>query len=209
MLGKFITFEGGDGVGKSTQARLLCDYLRKHRGLNVHFTREPGGTENAEKIREILKTSTFDAIAETLLLFAARREHYMKVISPLLLQGYFVICDRFYDSSIVYQGLLKKVDIESVMQLKHMIVGDFEPDLTIILDIDPHVSAKRLMARNLIPDEYDLMAFEKHNLIREGYRKIADVFSFRSVLINANGSEASVLAKILKAMQNYLQIYLV
>ena len=105
--GFFISFEGGEGTGKSTQVRLLANKLAE-RGNLVHVTREPGGTELSEKIRDILKTtSNIDSITEMLLLFAARREHFIKSIYPLLEQNYIVLCDRFYDSSLVYQGILK------------------------------------------------------------------------------------------------------
>ncbi len=206
IKGKFITFEGGDGVGKTTQVRLLSEKLIET-GYKVHVTREPGGEEVGEKIRNILKSSSIlsmDPLCETLLLFAARRNHFVKIISPLLDQGYIVICDRFYDSSLVYQGLFKHVSFEDIMTLKQMVIGDWEPDLTIILDISPEFSIQRLSVRNLIRDEYDSMTQEKHKLIREGFQKIADIFPFRSVLINANGSEKTVFSRIIRSIEKIL-----
>jgi dTMP kinase len=196
MNGKFITFEGGDGVGKSTQLSLLGQKLLEY-GVCVYTTREPGGSIVGEKIRDILKsTKDIDPIADVLLLFAARREHFVKSISPLLDRGYFVLCDRFYDSSLVYQGVLKNISFEDIMELKRIVLGDFEPNLTIILDMDVEISCQRLRERRLIPDEYDIMNMEQHERIRQGFRKIAEIFSFRSVLINAVGSEEKVASRI-------------
>lgn len=202
MKGKFITFEGGEGVGKSTQVKLLAAKLSEI-GYKVHTTREPGGDIIGESIRSILKSfvNSMDPLCETLLLFAGRRDHYIKVIKPLLESGIIVICDRFYDSSLVYQGLLKKVSFEDIMKLKYMTIGDCEPDLTIILDMEAKISMQRTVARSLIPDAYDALGEEKHNLIRTGFKKIAEIFSFRTVLINAASSEEKVFEKIMKAVQ--------
>jgi dTMP kinase len=205
MKGKFITFEGGEGVGKSTQIRLVADHLLKI-GIKTRITREPGGDEVGEKIRGILKGSkkSIDPLCETLLLFAARRDHYVKVISPLLQEGYVVLCDRFYDSSLVYQGILKNVSIEDIMFLKRMVIGDLEPDLTIILDVDSENSMYRLSARNLIHDEYDAMEKDSHDVIRNGFQKIADAFSFRAVLVNASGTEKKVFSRIMTHVEKII-----
>lgn len=200
--GVFITFEGGEGVGKSTQVQILAEKLREEQKL-VEVTREPGGSAVAEKIREILKTSSeIDSITELLLMFAARREHFIKKISPLLLQGYTVICDRFYDSSIVYQGILKHIPIEQIMYLKNMTIGDFEPDLTIILDVSSEVAKKRVVARKLPFDNYDRMSEDEYELIRNGFKKIAEIFSFRSVLVSADGNPLTVASKVYKAIKS-------
>ena len=201
MSGKFITFEGGEGVGKSTQVKLLAEKLREL-GYKVFVTREPGGAELGEKIRSLLKTSTqVDPICELLLIFAARRDHFVKLIVPHLENNEIVICDRFYDSSLVYQGILKNVQIERIMELKQMTLGYFEPDLTIILDMDVEKSRKRLAERKLIADEYDSMNAEKHELVRQGFKKISEIFSFRSVLINAGGSERNVFSKVFNEVE--------
>jgi dTMP kinase len=203
LSGKFITFEGGEGVGKTTQIHLLYEFLNTRR-IKVKVTREPGGDEVGEKIRAVIKSAAItkmDPLCETLLLFAARRDHFIKIIQPLLEQGYTVICDRFYDSTLVYQGLLKNVSIEDIMKLKQMTIGNTEPDLTIILDVDSEVSTKRLSMRNLIQDEYDTMKKEQHDIIRKGFQNIAEVFSFRSVMINATGNEKTVFAKVIKAIE--------
>ncbi len=201
MTGKFITFEGGEGVGKTTQVNLLARKLTEL-GFKVHVTREPGGDVIGESIRTVLKSfvDSMDPMCETLLLFAGRRDHYVKVIEPLLKSGTIVICDRFYDSTLVYQGALKKVDVEDIMKLKYMTIGDFEPDLTLVLDMSAKASMRRTAARSLIPDVYDMLGEEKHNLIRTGFRKIAEIFP-RVKLIDAGGPEDVVLGKIMKEIE--------
>lgn len=202
--GFFISFEGGEGTGKSTQVRLLANRLAE-RGNLAHITREPGGTELSEKIRDILKTtSNIDSITEMLLLFAARREHFIKSICPLLEQNYIVLCDRFYDSSLVYQGILKNVPIEKIMQLKEMTLGNFEPDFTIILDIPSSVAKKRIRDRQLYWDDYDMMSENEYNIIRNGFRKIAEIFPFRCKLIDASGDERKVFSKVQKAVEKFM-----
>lgn len=201
MRGTFITFEGDDGVGKTTQVQLLARQLSQFG--NVFVTREPGGTELAEKIRSLLKESyDIDPLCNLLLIFAARRDHFVKQILPHLECGDFVISDRFYDSSLIYQGVLKGVSIENIMQLKQMVMADFEPDITIILDMDVEKSKARLNYRSLIPDEYDSMDIEKHNLVRNGFRKIAEIFSFRAALVNAAGSEKNVASRVFKIVRD-------
>ncbi len=203
MRGKFLTFEGADGVGKSTQIQMLADYL-KSLNIKTKITREPGGDVVGEKIRALLKScASLDGICELLLLFAARRSHYVDLIEPLLREGYWVISDRFYDSSLVYQGLLKNVSIETIMQLKQITIGDFEPDLTFVLDLDISSSTQRIANRSLqfdAYDEYDRMDAEEQRVIREGFRRLVDIFSWRMVLINAAGSREKVLSRIVSKL---------
>ncbi|MDR1362376.1 MAG: dTMP kinase [Holosporaceae bacterium] len=205
MTGRFITFEGGEGVGKTTQVSLLADELSA-RGLSVKVTREPGGEVVGEHIRSLLKSfsSHMDPLCEALLVFGARRDHFVKLIKPMLENDVFVICDRFYDSSLVYQGVLKNVSTEDIMLMKKMVLGDFEPDLTVVLDLDPEVSMGRLSTRSLNLDAYDCMQKGEHEVIRNGFRKTAEVFSFRSVLIDASGSPARVFSRIMGAVQPLL-----
>lgn len=201
--GKFITFEGADGVGKSTQVKMLQDYLEEL-GVNAVVTREPGGNDLAEAIRGLLRKATnIDALADTLLLFAARREHFVKVIEPQLNEGNWVVCDRFYDSTLVYQGRLKGVSVQQIMQLKQMAVGNFEPDFTIVLDLDYDRALQHLHERNITPDGYDLMRREEYDVIRSAFRELAKLFSYRSVFINANGSKEIIFSKILKEMKKH------
>lgn len=213
LKGKFITFEGGEGVGKSTQAALLVDRLKAEK-IKVKLTREPGGDDIGEKIRAILKSelaTKMDSLCETLLLFAARRNHYIKVIKPLQQQGYVVVCDRFYDSTLVYQGILKKVPIEDIMYLKRMTVEDTEPDLTLILDVDSKISTERLAARHLlldeIMDEYDTMRKEEHDTVRKGFQNIAKIFSFRTAIVNADGTERAVQTRVMREINRKFGIH--
>jgi dTMP kinase len=121
-------------------------------------------------------------------------------------KGYFVICDRFYDSSLVYQGLLKEISIEDIMKLKRMAIGNFEPDLTLVLDVNTDTSLQRVMARRLLSDEYDQMSRQKYDIVRNGFQKIADIFSFRAILINAEGSEKAVFSRVWKAFEKRIGI---
>jgi dTMP kinase len=197
--GRFISFEGCEGVGKSTQIELLAEKLISD-GWKVHVTREPGGAELGEKIRDILKkTHSIDPICEVLLMFAARRDHFVK-FAPMMEKGYLVICDRFYDSSLVYQGLLKCVPIADIMKLKEMVVGNFEPDLTIILDASVDISIDRIKTRCNF-DEYDEMERRQYEIVRSGFQKISEIFPFRTLLINAEGSKKTVFSRIWKAIQ--------
>ncbi len=201
----FISFEGGEGTGKSTQVRLLADKLSEGGDL-VFTTREPGGSDISEKIRDMLKSSAdVDSITEVLLMFAARREHFVKSIKPRLEQGYTVICDRFFDSSLVYQGIFKNVSIEQIMQLNSMTLGEFEPDFTIILDIPPSIAKERIQYRQLCLDSYDMMSDDGYNIIRNGFRKIAETFPFRCKLINASGDERRVFSRVYNEVKRLIR----
>lgn len=206
--GKFITFEGGEGVGKTAQIELLLEKLKTLK-LKVKLTREPGGTSFGELIRNLLKShpdfKNIDPLAEAFLMFAIRKDHYEKIIKPFLDEGYIVICDRFYDSTIVYQGMLKNIPYESIMTLKNLTLGDFEPDLTFILDLDPKIASLRLENRELnLLDAYDSMDIEKHNIIRTGFKKIAKIFSYRTKIINANKSPQKIALKIFELTKTLL-----
>lgn len=209
MIGKFITFEGGEGVGKTTQIELLAAKI-KSLDIPVKTTREPGGTPVGEELRNLLKTNSdfknLDPLSECLMMFAIRRDHFKKVIKPLLENGFVVICDRFYDSTLVYQGLLKNVSYKDIMELKNLSLKDFEPDLTFILDIDPKISSLRLKNRafNLL-DSYDLMEINEHNIIRDGFKKIAEIFSYRARLINANKTPDKIFDKIFEIVAPMLE----
>lgn len=197
--GLFISFEGGEGVGKSTQVALLAESLRQ-RGYTVVTTREPGGSETAEQIRQIIRAKSeieMDAITESLLIFAARRDHYVKLIKPQLQEGNIVICDRFFDSSLVYQGVLENVPITQLMFLKQMTLEDFEPDITFVLDIPSDIARQRALGRQLSFDKYDKMPADNYEIIRNGFLKLAQVFDYRTVLINSIGNIHNIADKIL------------
>lgn len=187
----FITFEGNNGVGKTTQILLLRDYLESI-GKKVLISREPGGTEIAEKIRSILRNEDLDNMTETLLMFAARNEHFKRFIQPNLEKGYTIICDRFYDSSLIFQGVMNGVNIEQIMLLKEMTVGNFEPDLTFIIDLSYESAVKRINSREESGDKYDFISKEKFDLMRNAYKKLAQIFAYRCTLIKGNAPQNTV-----------------
>lgn len=165
----FITFEGIDGSGKTTQSKLLADYFRQIYGENsVVLTREPGGTDFAEKIRNVLLVNDIDPISELLLFVSTRCEHMKKLILPALKEGQIVICDRFIDSTIAYQGYGFGVSLELIKQL-HELVGIKYPDITFILDIDVNVGLSRAEDKN----KYEEMSINFYNNVRKGFHEIA------------------------------------
>ena len=177
--GYFITLEGGEGTGKSTQCRLLADYLTQM-GHKVLLTREPGGSIGAEEIRNLLVTgdkSRWDSVTETLLFMAARRNHLVKRIWPALQDGQIVICDRFLDSTLAYQGYgygKNQQTLDMILTIYHLIADDFYPDLTIILDIDPKLGLQRSCTRAGNNEQrFESMDLSFHNNLRQGFLDLA------------------------------------
>src|SRR5438105_6005846 len=173
MRGRFITFEGGEGSGKSTQAKLLAERLRPF-GLHVVLTREPGGSTGAEAVRHVLLSGAakpLGAHAEAILFAAARDDHVRQTIRPALDSGRWVISDRFADSTRVYQGTLGNVDARLIARLEKLTVGELTPDLTIILDIAPEIGLKRAGERRgkAVVDRFEAEAFDFHKKLREAY----------------------------------------
>jgi len=175
MSGYFITFEGGEGTGKSTQTQLLAEYLRL-KGEAVVLTREPGGTDGAELIRALLVSgdvNRWDPMTEALLMVAARVDHWKKVIEPALNQGKFVICDRFSDSTIAYQGYGRGVDIDFLKQLHQDILAESTPHRTYVFDLDPRIGLKRALDRHTSEVRFENMDIDFHERMRQGYLDIA------------------------------------
>lgn len=172
--GKFITFEGGEGVGKTTQMGLLADALRAE-GNRVTTTREPGGSPGAEDIRKLLIDPGADwtPATEALLLFAARANHYTMLIAPALKRGEWVISDRFTDSTRAYQGYGMGLGLPALDILQEFALGDFEPDLTFILDLPVEVTMDRLGKRAGTLDRYERMDLDFHDRLRKGFLEIA------------------------------------
>jgi dTMP kinase len=194
----FITLEGGEGAGKTTQARLLVDALTA-RGLDVLATREPGGAPGAERLRQVLLQGPgFTPLAETLLHFAARAEHVAVTLRPALAAGRIVVCDRFFDSTLAYQGYGQGADRTQITQLAEMI--GLTPDLTLVLDIDPATAASRLANRATAADRYEAENAAFHARVAEGFRAIAAAAPQRCRLIPAGGSVADVHAAALQAV---------
>jgi dTMP kinase len=217
--GRFITFEGLDGCGKSTQLERLAAALRA-RGQAVVVTREPGGTPIAEKIRQLLldtKTTTLAAMAEMALMFAARAQHIAEVIAPALSEGKIVLCDRFTDSSEAYQGSGRKLGSAAVLELHRILCGDLQPELTILMDSDVAASVARARRRNKaqasknVAGEGDENRFEKESRaffgrVHQGYLEIAHRETERVVLVDARGTPEATHRKIMDAVQRKLKL---
>ena len=196
----FITFEGIDGSGKSTQIRLITEVLQKH-GYSVKVLREPGSTEFSEKIREILLSKQFDIDATTeLLLFNAARSHLVKhEITPALDKGSIVLCDRFFDSTTAYQGYGRKLNIDDVTKVNHIASGGLKPDITFFLDISIPTSTKRTedMESDRIEESGDTF-FEK---VRQGFLEIARQEPERLIVISSESSIDETHSKIIHVLK--------
>ena len=204
--GRFITLEGGEGAGKSTQQRRLADWLRLG-GVDVTETREPGGSPGAEQIRALLVTGEagrWDAMTEALLHFAARRDHLMQTVTPALRRGSWVVCDRFADSTMAYQGYGHGLGRETVTALYDLVVGSLHPDLTLVLDLPVADGLARARKRSgeSADDEtrYETMDLAFHERLRQGFHDIVAREPARCVLIDATGDEDRVAAKIQDAV---------
>ena len=187
--GKFITFEGGEGGGKSTQLALLAKVL-EDAGIEVVTTREPGGTSGAEEIRNLLVRGTTDRwapLAEVLLHFAARIDHVEKVIQPALESGAWVLCDRFTDSTMAYQGGGHGLGFDRIRELHHQILGNFRPDLTLILDLPVEEGLARAFGRAGAEDRYERMDLGFHERIRATFLAIGEEAPNRCAIIDATG----------------------
>ncbi len=202
--GRFISLEGGEGAGKSTQVRLLCAKLREA-GCIVAQTREPGGTPGAEAIRDLLVTGDgdrWDAMTEALLHFAARRDHVEKLIRPALDAGDWVVSDRFADSTMAYQGYAQRLGKETVDELGHLAIQDFKPDLTIILDLSPEDGLARVDERHagktegVVEDRYERMGHDFHKCLRDAFLDIARREPDRCVVVDARGTPEAVASSI-------------
>ena len=207
--GRFITFEGGEGTGKSTQIRKLADRLKAAR-MRTLVTREPGGSPGAEIIRHLVLSGMGKLLgpeAETLLFAAARDDHVRTVILPALNQGIWVLCDRFFDSTRAYQGQLGQVSPELVNAMQRVTIGDLKPDLTFILDVPVEVGLQRAAARrgNATADRFEAEGIKFHQDLRDAYRRIAAEDPERCVLIDATPDPDTVTATIWAALREHLR----
>jgi dTMP kinase len=206
--GKFITLEGGEGAGKSTQIARLADALRKA-GLTVRTTREPGGSPAAETIRKLLvegEPGRWQPMTEALLHFAARKEHLETVVMPALAAGEWVISDRFADSTLAYQGYGHRLGRAPIAALYQVAVGDFAPDLTLILDLPVEAGLARTGGRGHAEDRYERMDRAFHERVRTGFLEIARAEPGRCVVINATGNLERVTALVLEAVATRLKV---
>ena len=198
----FVSFEGIDGCGKSTQAKLLNQHF-VDQGKDVIFSREPGGSPGAEAIRGLLLTGNTDkwsAETELLLFTAARRDHLETTIEPALASGQMVICDRFADSTRVYQGATRG-DLRSKVDLLHTTMIGREPDTTIIIDVEPEVALKRGLARNSGEDRFEDFGLEFQENLRHGFLKLAEEYPSRCHLVDGNRSAEEVFKDVLVLVQ--------
>ena len=206
--GRFITFEGGEGSGKSTQIRKLADRLDAAK-LRAIVTREPGGSPGAEIIRHLVLSGMGKLLgpeAETLLFAAARDDHVHTVILPALNQGIWVLCDRFYDSTRAYQGRLGQVQPGVLNAMQRVTIGDLKPDLTLILDVPVEIGLQRASVRrgSATPDRFEAEDVKFHQDLRDAYRQIAAEEPQRCVLIDATADPDTVAAQVWTALRDHL-----
>lgn len=216
--GVFITLEGGEGTGKSTQVKMLGAALSAA-GVGAVLTREPGGTDQAERIRNLLiqrDAGNFDPLTEAMLMMSARREHLVNKIWPSMKQGKWVVSDRFADSTRAFQGYGMGLDQGLIDRIYEMIAGEFQPDLTFVFDIDAEKGLSRSLKQLAITsdvnesteDRYERMGLPFHNRLRQGFLDIAKRFPDRCVIIDASQDIATIHGQILKIIETRLGVSL-
>jgi dTMP kinase len=206
---RFITFEGGEGSGKTNHSRRLADWL-KGRGLDVVLTREPGGTPGAEEIRKLLvqgEAARWEPMTEALLHFAARRDHVAKVIKPALARGAWVVSDRFVDSTMAYQGYGHGLGAQAIELLTTLVLGDFAPGLTLLFDVPVALGLERAGKRNVAATRadarYESMGEAFHARVREGFLAIARAEPSRMTVIDSSQPVEDVAAAVVAAMRTH------
>ena len=202
----FVVFEGIEGCGKSYQSKKLFNNLKKKK-INTVLTREPGGTPSAEILRDLLTTGDVEKwtpMSEALLMWASRYEHLIQVIEPALNSGKNVICDRFYDSTYAYQGVAHNLGIDKMEKLKKIIIGDIEPDVTFVLDIDPKVGLKRSLDRSNQENRFESYNIDFHNKIRSAFLEIAKKNKNRCVVVDASLNEQEINNLIITVIDNLI-----
>ena len=202
--GVFVTLEGIDGAGKSTQFATLVGALREV-GRDVVATREPGGTPLGERIRELLLHETMAPSTEALLMFAARQEHVLRVIEPALLRGSDVVCDRFTDASLAYQGAGKGIPLDRLQALAHWVHPGLRPDLSVLLDLPPEVAAQRLRGRDADRFEREPLAFFER--VRAQYLQLAAAEPQRWLVVDAQAAPERVAETLRAALQRLLEAH--
>ena len=206
--GRFITIEGGEGAGKTTQVGLLVAALARA-GIVARATREPGGSPGAEAIRRLLlegEGERWDAVGEALLLVAARRDHVTRLIEPALAQGIWVVSDRFADSTLAYQGHGRGLALDDLAALHRFALGAFAPDLTLILDLPVEIGLARAAARPAAADRFERLDHAFHEKLRQGFRRIAAEGSARCVLVDASNDPQTVHRAVVDAVEQRLGV---
>ena len=201
MRGKFITFEGIDGAGKSSHVEWLAELLRQ-KGMTVHVTREPGGTELGEKLRELLLNMSMDLETETLLMFAARREHLARLIEPALANGDWVICDRFSDATYAYQGGGRGLERHKLQQLEQWVHGRLQPDLTLLFDLPLDVARERIALASRVLDRFEQERTDFHERVRQAYLERWHASPGRIRVIDAQGSIETIRKSLEEIVTN-------
>lgn len=207
MAGVFITFEGGEGSGKTTIASLVKEQLEKE-GYQVVLTREPGGVDIAEEIRNVIldvKNTNMDKKTEALLYAASRRQHLVEKVIPALNQGAVVICDRFIDSSLVYQGLARGIDIDEVYEMNLFATENILPQRTIFFDIQPELGMQRIaMNKDREVNRLDMEKMDFHHKVYQGYLQICDKYPQRIVKVDASQSIENVFNQVIGKIREVL-----
>ncbi|MFY9589458.1 dTMP kinase [Rickettsia endosymbiont of Halotydeus destructor] len=193
--GKFITFEGGEGCGKSTQSKMLHQYLLS-KNVPVVLTREIGGTGVAEKMRDILIHEDLLPMSELLQVMAARYDHIHKKILPSLQEGYTVICDRFIDSTACYQGQYPKIGRDLVYNLHKSLMTDIMPDITFFIDVKPEIAIERIAKRDA-NNKFDIKDLDFHQNIYNGFKELAEKFPERIITIDASNFDTQIIHKMI------------
>ena len=204
----FITFEGPDGSGKTTVSAAVCERLLKE-GYMVRYTREPGGSNIAEQIRNIIldpKNTDMDARTEALLYAASRRQHLMDKVLPALKEGITIISDRFIDSSLAYQGCGREIGIDEVYAINQFAIEGHMPDKTIFLNIDAQTGLDRINANRSYLDRLDQESVEFHNRVHEGYQKIIQKYVDRMIIIDASRDLESVITDAYQAVKGLMDV---
>lgn len=199
MKGLFITFEGPDGSGKTSVATAVCERLTKQ-GYEVVHTREPGGIEISEEIRNIIldpKNTAMDARTEALLYAASRRQHLVEKVFPAMKEGKIVICERFLDSSLAYQGYGRRLGFEEVLSINLFAIENTYPDLTIYLDVDEEIGLSRLADRSF-KDRLDQESIDFHHRVSEGYKEVLKRFKDRIEIVDASQDKETVIEESMK-----------
>jgi dTMP kinase len=208
--GRFITIEGGEGAGKTTQVGLLVAALARA-GITARATREPGGSPGAEAIRRLLlegEGERWDAVGEALLLVAARRDHVTRLIEPALAQGIWVVSDRFADSTTAYQGYGRDLALDDLAALHRFALGAFAPDLTLILDLPVEIGLARAAARPAAADRFERLDRAFHERIRQAFCRIAAADTARCVLVDASNDPGVVHQAVLDTVEQRLGVAL-
>lgn len=197
---KFITIEGGEGTGKTSIIHLLLEDL-KNKGIDTLSTREPGGSKIAEEIRSVIlnvENTNMDYMTEALLYAASRRQHLEEVVKPAISNNKLVICDRYIDSSLAYQGYARELGIDNIYNINMYATNGFLPDLTILIDLPPEEGLKRIKKNNRSVDRLDLEKMPFHEKVRKGYLEVAEKFPERIVIIDGNKPLEEVYADVKK-----------